>query len=61
MSGSQQGINPQYIYLDSNLSVTVVSTDLTRDGLIKEFIKMEMKFWAALGSRGCREKNSQLQ
>ena len=34
--------------------------DPTRDGWIKEFIKTEMKFWAILGSRGCREKKSQL-
>ena len=31
--------------------------DPTRDGWIKEFIKKEMKFWAVLGSWGCREKN----
>ena len=30
--------------------------DSSRDGWIKEFIKRNMKFWAVLGSRGCREK-----
>ena len=27
-----------------------------RDGWIKKNYKMEMKFWAVLGRRGCREK-----
>ena len=28
--------------------------------LDRRMYKTEMKFWAVLGSRGCREKNSQL-
>ena len=46
----------QIFHICQPITVQVRTRDLSRDDWIKRIYKTEMKLWAVLGSRGCREK-----